>query len=65
MRPGRTSANDLAMVALRDTSSLESQSHGRRPADTMNAAEYLLASGADGKVAIESWDERVTYGELR
>jgi len=53
------------MVALRDTSSLESQSHDRRPADTMNAAEYLLATGADDKVAIESWDERVTYGELR
>ncbi len=39
--------------------------HDRTPADSLNAAEYLLASGADGKVAIESWDERVTYGELR
>jgi len=53
------------MVALHDTSSLGSQPRERRPADTMNAAEYLLASGADGKAAIESWDERVTYGELR
>jgi hypothetical protein len=53
------------MVAVRDTTSLGSQPHDRRLADTMNAAEYLLASGADGKVAIESWDERVTYGELR
>ena len=35
------------------------------PYDSMNAAEYLLASGADGKVAIESWDARITYGELR
>lgn len=31
----------------------------------MNAAEHLLASGADGKLAIESWDARITYGELR
>ena len=44
------------MVAVRDTSSHGSQPADRRPVDTMNAAEYLLAQGADGKVAIESWD---------
>src|SRR3990170_8303895 len=65
MLPGRSRATDAAMVALRDNSSLGSQPHDRAPADSMNAAEYLLASGADSKVAIESWDERVTYGELR
>jgi acyl-coenzyme A synthetase/AMP-(fatty) acid ligase len=31
----------------------------------MNAAEYVLMSGADGKIAVECWDERITYAELR
>jgi acyl-coenzyme A synthetase/AMP-(fatty) acid ligase len=31
----------------------------------VNAAEYLLATGRDDKVAIESGDERITYRELR
>ena len=65
MLPERSRANDAAMVALRDTNSLGSQPYDRTAVDAMNAAEYLLAAGADGKVAIESWDERITYGELR
>lgn len=32
---------------------------------SMNAAEYLLASGAEDNVAIQSWDAQITYGELR
>lgn len=31
----------------------------------MNAADYLLSSGTDGHVAVETWDEQITYGELR
>ena len=31
----------------------------------MNAAEYLLATGRDDKVAIEAGDDRITYRELR
>ncbi len=31
----------------------------------MNAAAYLLETGRDDRVAIESWDERITYAELR
>ncbi len=31
----------------------------------MNAASYLLATGADGAVAVECGDERLSYGELR
>src|SRR3990170_2860561 len=65
MLPERSRANDGAMVALRDTNSLGSQPYDRTAVDAMNAAEYLLAAGADGKAAIESWDERITYGELR
>lgn len=65
MLPGRLRASDAAMVALRDTNLLGSQPHDPMPADSMNAAEHLLAAGADGTVAIESWDARITYGELR
>ena len=53
------------MIATRATGSFGSRPGEPAAADPLNAAEYLLAGGADGKVAIESWDERVTYAELR
>jgi len=53
------------VLARRETGPSGSERRDHRPSGSMNAAEHLLASGADGKVAIESWDARVTYGELR
>jgi acyl-coenzyme A synthetase/AMP-(fatty) acid ligase len=54
------------MAVLYETPSFGTRHERRLPSDgSMNAADYLLASGADGSVAVETWNEQITYGELR